>query len=56
MKLGGARDAYHTASSTASTIFPQLALAGVAVIWLLAGAFSREGPSLTRSAVGCPCS
>lgn len=39
MKIAVARETYYAASATASTIFRQLALAGVAVIWLLAGGF-----------------
>lgn len=47
MKLHEAYDEYYTASGTASTIGRQLALSGVAVVWLLSGGLVKSHVTLT---------
>jgi hypothetical protein len=48
VKLSTAREAYYSASGTASTITRQLALAAVAIIWLLSGGLNRSKIHLTN--------
>ena len=48
MKLQTARDTYQEASGTASTIARQLALSGVAIIWLLSGGVINSRLHLTH--------
>ena len=47
MNLATAREAYYGASGTASTINRQLALAAVAIIWLLSGGLDHSKIHLT---------
>src|SRR6516225_8354418 len=46
MKLSTAQDGYHEASATASDVARQLALAGIAFVWLLAGGLQTSGVML----------
>lgn len=48
MKIKVAREAYYGSSATCSTTIRQLGLAGIAVIWLLAGGLQTSGVNLTK--------
>ncbi|MGP3983778.1 hypothetical protein [Streptomyces sp. KR80] len=47
MQLNEGREAYYTSSKTVSEITRQLALAGVAVVWLLSGGLQASEINLT---------
>lgn len=49
MKLGDARANYYEATSTTSTLVRQLALAAIAVVWLLTGGFDPTSHALRLS-------
>ncbi|MER7568345.1 hypothetical protein ABTZ93_36110 [Streptomyces sp. NPDC097941] len=48
MLLEKGRAAYYDSSGTTSSIIRQLALAGIAVVWLLAGGLQKDGVHLTQ--------
>ncbi|THA41794.1 hypothetical protein [Streptomyces sp. A1547] len=48
MKLEDARQAYYDASDKASEIARSLALAGIGIVWLLAGGLTTSGIKLTQ--------
>ncbi|MFD6970589.1 hypothetical protein [Streptomyces sp. NPDC059949] len=48
MKLEDARTAYYDASDKASEISRSLALAGIGIVWLLAGGLTASGIKLTQ--------
>ncbi|MCZ4607393.1 hypothetical protein O3S80_27245 [Streptomyces sp. Lzd4kr] len=47
MLIETGRTAYYDSSGTTSSIIRQLALAGIAVVWLLAGGLQEDGVNLT---------
>ncbi|MDJ0342845.1 hypothetical protein QMK19_23360 [Streptomyces sp. H10-C2] len=48
MLVRDARDAYYTSSGTSSAAVRQLGLAGIAVVWILAGGLQKSGINLTK--------
>lgn len=48
MLIETGRAAYYDSSGTTSSIIRQLALAGIAVVWLLAGGLQEDGVNLTQ--------